>query len=100
MHQLLSARRFRDMDNIETLAFELFAAIFDADFLPEKDFLLRAIPVFQDKNVGFVQGRWTYLNAAESLFCRYQVSRKIAYGNEEHWLTSSCRLAILGRRFA
>ena len=33
-----------------------FIAIFDADFLPEKDFLLRAIPVFQDKNVGFVQG--------------------------------------------
>ena len=33
---------------------------------------LRAIPPFQDKNVGFVQGRWTYLNADESLFCRYQ----------------------------
>ena len=49
-----------------------FIAIFDADFLPTTDFLLRAIPVFQDKNVGFVQGRWTYLNADESLFCRYQ----------------------------
>lgn len=49
-----------------------FIAIFDADFLPEKDFLMRTIPVFQDKNVGFVQGRWTYLNASESLFCRYQ----------------------------
>jgi beta-mannan synthase len=49
-----------------------FIAIFDADFLPEPDFLLRCIPVFQDRNVGFVQGRWTYLNATESLFCRYQ----------------------------
>lgn len=49
-----------------------FIAIFDADFLPEPDFLLRAMPVFQDKHVGFVQGRWTYLNADESLFCRYQ----------------------------
>jgi len=49
-----------------------FIAIFDADFLPEKDFLMRCIPVFQDKNVGFVQGRWTYVNADESLFCRYQ----------------------------
>ena len=47
-----------------------FIAIFDADFLPEPGFLLRAIPFFQDKNVGFVQGRWTYLNADESLFCR------------------------------
>ena len=34
--------------------------------------MLRTIPVFQDKNVGFVQGRWTYENADESLFCRYQ----------------------------
>ena len=50
-----------------------FIGIFDADFLPTKDFLMRAIPVFQDKNVGFVQGRWTYVNADESLFCRYQV---------------------------
>jgi len=49
-----------------------FIAIFDADFLPERDFLMRCIPVFQDKNVGFVQGRWTYVNADESLFCRYQ----------------------------
>mgnify|MGYP001991724830 FL=1 len=119
-----------------------FIAIFDADFLPEPGFLMRAIPFFQDKKagparektctpcpcahdlaaachrvqpltsqlsapsspsrlcrwascrgltltlalppsptltlaltlnqVGFVQGRWTYLNADESLFCRYQ----------------------------
>mmetsp|Transcript_62022 Transcript_62022/g.164535 ORF Transcript_62022/g.164535 Transcript_62022/m.164535 type:complete len:499 (+) Transcript_62022:86-1582(+) len=49
-----------------------FIAIFDADFLPLPDFLYRTIPVFQDKNVGFVQGRWTYENADESLFCRYQ----------------------------
>ena len=48
-----------------------FIAIFDADFLPLPDFLLRTIPVFQDKNVGFVQGRWTYENADESLFCRH-----------------------------
>jgi len=47
-------------------------AIFDADFLPERDFLLKAVPYFQHKSIGFVQGRWTYLNADESLFCRYQ----------------------------
>jgi cellulose synthase/poly-beta-1,6-N-acetylglucosamine synthase-like glycosyltransferase len=45
-------------------------AIFDADFLPKPDFLLKTTPYFQNKNVGFVQGRWTYLNADESLFCR------------------------------
>lgn len=47
-------------------------AIFDADFLPKANFLLKITPYFQNKNVGFVQGRWTYLNADESLFCRYQ----------------------------
>ena len=51
-----------------------FIAIFDADFLPEPDFLKRTIPYFQDKRVGFVQGRWTYLNADESLFCRFAKS--------------------------
>lgn len=49
-----------------------FIAIFDADFLPDADFLLRTIPFFHDHRVGFVQGRWTYVNAHESLFCRYQ----------------------------
>lgn len=34
--------------------------------------IVLAPQVFQDKHVGFVQGRWTYLNADESLFCRYQ----------------------------
>ena len=29
-----------------------FIAIFDADFLPEPGFLMRAIPFFQDKKVG------------------------------------------------
>ena len=57
-----------------------FIAIFDADFLPERDFLMRAIPVFQDKSVGFVQGRWTYLNPDESLFCRYQARARARGG--------------------
>jgi hypothetical protein len=33
-----------------------FIAIFDADFLPEPGFLMRAIPFFQDKKVGSVYG--------------------------------------------
>ena len=39
-----------------------FVAIFDADFLPEPDFLLRAIGHFDAPDVAFVQARWGYLN--------------------------------------
>jgi len=37
-------------------------AIFDADFQPHPDFLLRTIPYFQDPKVGMIQARWTYVN--------------------------------------
>jgi cellulose synthase/poly-beta-1,6-N-acetylglucosamine synthase-like glycosyltransferase len=42
---------------------EDFIAIFDADFIPPPDFLLRTIPYFaQDDQLGIVQSRWTHLN--------------------------------------
>jgi cellulose synthase/poly-beta-1,6-N-acetylglucosamine synthase-like glycosyltransferase len=48
-----------------------FVAIFDADFIPEPDFLRRTIPYFLNpdggKNIGMVQTRWTYLNSDYSL---------------------------------
>ena len=39
-----------------------FIAIFDADFTPPEDFLLRAIHHFTDPGIGMVQTRWTHLN--------------------------------------
>jgi cellulose synthase/poly-beta-1,6-N-acetylglucosamine synthase-like glycosyltransferase len=39
-----------------------FIAIFDADFLPTRDFLLRTIPYFEDSKVGCVQTRWGHIN--------------------------------------
>jgi cellulose synthase/poly-beta-1,6-N-acetylglucosamine synthase-like glycosyltransferase len=39
-----------------------FVAVFDADFLPPADFLMRAIHPFADPKIGVVQTRWTYLN--------------------------------------
>ena len=43
-----------------------FIAIFDADFHPEPDFLLKCIPYLKDNSdVGFVQARWTYANGNE-----------------------------------
>jgi cellulose synthase/poly-beta-1,6-N-acetylglucosamine synthase-like glycosyltransferase len=43
-----------------------FIAIFDADFLPCPDFLLRTVPCFSDPKVGMVQARWGFLNAKHS----------------------------------
>lgn len=44
-----------------------FLAIFDADFVPKKDFLLKTVPyMVMDSKIGLVQGRWGHLNRAES----------------------------------
>ena len=37
-------------------------AIFDADFLPEKDWLLKTVPYFKNPDVGVVQTRWGHIN--------------------------------------
>ena len=39
-----------------------FIAIFDADFVPPEDFLLRTIHHFTDPKIGMVQTRWTHIN--------------------------------------
>jgi len=50
-----------------------FIAIFDADFLPERDFLRRVIPhLLADPGLGMVQGRWEHLNYDYSLLTRIQ----------------------------
>lgn len=48
-------------------------AVFDADFVPPSDFLRRTVPLVQsDARIGFVQGRWTFLNERDSLLTRAQ----------------------------
>jgi cellulose synthase/poly-beta-1,6-N-acetylglucosamine synthase-like glycosyltransferase len=50
-----------------------FIAIFDADFRPHPDFLLRTVPYFLDRpNLGLVQTRWSHLNAEYSPLTRAQ----------------------------
>lgn len=44
-----------------------FVAIFDADFLPHKNFLLDVLPYFINKSVGLVQTAWKYTNENYSL---------------------------------
>jgi cellulose synthase/poly-beta-1,6-N-acetylglucosamine synthase-like glycosyltransferase len=49
-----------------------FIAVFDADFLPPSDFLLRTIHYFADSTVGAVQARWTHRNREHSLLTQLQ----------------------------
>lgn len=48
-----------------------FIAIFDADFVPQKDFLRKTVPYFfLDKRIGVVQTRWGHLNPNDNLLTR------------------------------
>ncbi len=47
-------------------------AIFDADFLPQPDFVRAVVPHFRDPKVGMVQARWGHLNRATSMLTRVQ----------------------------
>jgi cellulose synthase/poly-beta-1,6-N-acetylglucosamine synthase-like glycosyltransferase len=48
-------------------------AIFDADFVPPRDFLIKSVPFFiMDHGLGLVQARWTHLNADKSLITKLQ----------------------------
>ncbi len=49
-----------------------FIAVFDADFLPEPDFLEKTLPSFNAPRVGMVQSRWTYLNKDYSVLTKIQ----------------------------
>ena len=53
-------------EGMKTATGELIA-IFDADFIPPRDFLKRVIDHFTDPSVGMVQTRWTYVNRHYSL---------------------------------
>jgi cellulose synthase/poly-beta-1,6-N-acetylglucosamine synthase-like glycosyltransferase len=46
--------------------------VFDADFVPPRDFLRRVVPWFADPGVGMVQARWSHLNREASLLTRAQ----------------------------
>jgi cellulose synthase/poly-beta-1,6-N-acetylglucosamine synthase-like glycosyltransferase len=49
-----------------------FIAIFDADFVPPRNFLKQTIPHFADARVGMAQARWGHLNATYSALTRAQ----------------------------
>ncbi len=50
-----------------------FIAVFDADFVPNRDFLVKTIPYFYtDPKIGVVQTRWEHLNREYSMLTRTQ----------------------------
>lgn len=57
-----------------------FIAIFDADFIPDPNFLLKTIPYFQNPRIGVVQTRWGHINKNYSLLTKLQ-----AFGLDAHF---------------
>ena len=49
-----------------------YIAIFDADFLPQKEFLQKTLSYFTDDKVGMVQSRWEHLNGDYSIITKAQ----------------------------
>ena len=64
-----------------TIAKGEFFAIFDADFVPEQDFLKKTVPHFEkDEKIGVVQSRWGHLNQEYSMLTKLQ-----AFGLNTHF---------------
>ncbi len=57
-----------------------FIAIFDADFIPSTDFLMKTISHFANESIGVVQTRWGHLNKDYSLLTQLQ-----AFGLDAHF---------------
>ena len=49
-----------------------FIAIFDADFLPQEDWLYQTIPYFKNPEIGVVQTRWGHINRDYSTLTKIQ----------------------------
>lgn len=55
-------------------------AIFDADFIPERDFLKKTVGEFENSEIGLVQVRWGHVNQNFSMLTKLQ-----AFGLDAHF---------------
>ena len=69
-------------------------AVLDADFLPERSFLLDLVPCFADPRVGMAQARWGHLNRDYSALTRCQ-----AIFLDGHFVIESAARHLAGRFF-
>jgi cellulose synthase/poly-beta-1,6-N-acetylglucosamine synthase-like glycosyltransferase len=60
------------LDNGLNIAKGKFIAIFDADFVPPPDWLMRVIHHFAEPGIGMVQTRWTHLNRDYSMLTQVE----------------------------
>ena len=49
-----------------------FIAIFDADFIPDSNWLNKIIPYFDNKKIGLIQTRWGHINKSYSALTKVQ----------------------------
>ncbi|MGH7352126.1 MAG: cellulose synthase family protein [Candidatus Methylomirabilales bacterium] len=64
-----------------------FVAIFDADFVPTPNFLMKTLPFFQDPGIAMVQVRWGHINRDYSLLTLVQ-----CFGIDGHfWVEQAAR---------
>jgi cellulose synthase/poly-beta-1,6-N-acetylglucosamine synthase-like glycosyltransferase len=61
-----------------------FVAIFDADFVPPTDWLMKVIHHFAEPQIGMVQTRWTHLNRDYSLLTQIEAILLDAHFILEH----------------
>jgi cellulose synthase/poly-beta-1,6-N-acetylglucosamine synthase-like glycosyltransferase len=61
-----------------------FVAIFDADFVPGKDWIMKVIHHFAEPDVGMVQTRWAHLNRDYSLLTKIEAILLDAHFIIEH----------------
>lgn len=71
---------------LKTASGEL-VAIFDADFVPQSDFLTAVVGHFADPRVGMVQTRWTHMNRDYSLLTSVQALMLDGH----HWIENRAR---------
>ncbi|MBR9984549.1 MAG: glycosyltransferase [Desulfosarcina sp.] len=69
-----------------------FIAVFDADFVPGPDFLMKTLPHFAEDGVGMVQARWGFLNTHYSWLTRLQALLLSAHFGVEHAVRCGRRL--------
>jgi len=84
-----------------------FIAVFDADFIPPPDFLHGTMPWLRDAEVGMVQTRWSFCNAAHSWFTgiqslllgpHFSIEHRVRY--QQGWFFNFNGTAGVWRRYA
>nr|XP_017257635.1 PREDICTED: mannan synthase 1-like [Daucus carota subsp. sativus] len=70
-----------------------YVVIFDADFQPEPNFLMKTVPYLVGNNkLGMVQARWKFVNADECLMTRLQeMSLNYHFSVEQEVGSTTCQ---------